>query len=197
VLEGQDEPGGSVTVQYQYNTMLSWRTLGVADTVGKTVLPFQYRLHRSGVNFSDGLAFRRIRFRFVYTQKQSPHPDTGVMTNDITLSPLMTSAVFKFIKIPDSQLSWSFTVPLMDPNGFKGIGNRDLARMLDRALYSSVFTDFEYLDEVYRVRVAQTVGDRETGYDERGNYQVNLVQVSLGSTRDESTVIKYTDQKAS
>lgn len=185
VLEGAGEPGGSVTVQYQYDNNLSWKTLGIADTVGKTILPFQYRVHPAGVNFSDGLAFRRIRFRFIYAQK----------AGEITLSPLMSSAVFKFIKVPESQLSWQFTVPLRTPDGYKGIGNDELAYRLRAALFSSVFTDFVYRDRVYRVRVAQTLGKRRTGYDERGDYDINLVEVSLGSTRDPSTVIKYVDPK--
>ena len=58
-----------------------------------------------------------------------------------------------------------------------------------------MFIDFEHRDRVHRVRVAQTVGDRLTGYDERGNYQVNLVEVSLGSMREASTQVKYVDQR--
>lgn len=183
VLEGHNEPGGSVTIQYQYNTSGAWRTLGVADTVGKTILPFQNRQHSSGIMFSDGLAFRRIRFKLVFNQK----------AGETLLSPLLSSMVFKFIKIPESQLSWSFTVPLTTQDGYKGNGNNSLASKLEAALYDDVFTDFVFQGTVYRVRVAQTVGNRHTGYDDRGDYQVNLVEVSLGSTRDENTVIKYTD----
>mgnify|MGYP006196906115 CR=1 FL=1 len=38
-------------------------------------------------------------------------------------------------------------------------------------------------------------GRMATGYDERGNYQVNLVEVSLGSMREASTQVKYVDQR--
>lgn len=174
-----DDPGGSVTVQYQHNDDLTWKTLGTASTVGKTIMPFQNELHESGIYFSRGLPFRRIRFRLQFNQA----------SGETTKSPLMSSLVFNFIKIPESQLSWSFTVPLNTQEGYKNNGNKALARELNTALYSEEFIEFVLDKKVFRTRIAQTAGNRFTGFDERGDYQVNLVEVTLGSLRDDAVLV--------
>ena len=185
-VTGFNDCGGSVSWQYQTNADPSWRSIGVADTVGRTILPFAYLPRDEGNPFSKGRAFVKIRFRFTYTQKMV---DGEYVINT---SPLMTSAILKFIKIPESQMSWTLFVPLTTSGGFKGEGNHVLGSYLDYLLTSRELVEFGTNDEIFRVRVAQVSANKGTGHDEMGTYTVNLVEVRMGEDRP-NTVTKYVD----
>ena len=177
------EPGGSVALQYQTDDDPTWKLLGEANTVGMTIMPFRNQSRIVGDPFSRGRPFNRIRFSITETQKPGEE----------RMSPLPYSIVFKFQKIPESQLSWSFTVALGDPEGYKGQGNDKLIENLDSLLFSDEFFEFGVGNEIYRVREAQVQGSRTTGYDNRGVYNVNLLEVKTGSVRLASTRTVYVD----
>jgi hypothetical protein len=190
-VNGLGDAGGTVTFEYQYDNTPAWFMLGTADTIGLTILPFQNVVRDAGNPFSRGLAWNRIRFRISYEQKQVDDGE-GNLVYVRNMSPLMLSAVSKFIKVPNSQLSWSFTIPLSQPGGYKGRDNKFLAEHLDKLLTSREMFEFGYQDKVYRVRMAQVTGDKRSGYNDHGNYTANLVEVRLGSER-RNAVTKYVD----
>ncbi len=169
------ESGGTVSVQYQTELDPGWVTLGLASVPGMTVAGFNMVARQIGDDFSRGLPFRRIRFKTLYTQTP------GVETH----SPLMSSLIVKFSKVPTSQLSWSFPIDLTAlPNDeYKGVPASTLASYLESQLFSDAFFEFGIGDDVYRARVAQTSGDTRTGYDTRGMYQINIVQIVLPDDR--------------
>ncbi|MDQ3222009.1 MAG: hypothetical protein M3Q75_00800 [Gemmatimonadota bacterium] len=169
------ESGGTVSVQYQTELDPGWVTLGTASEPGMTVAGFNMIMRQVGDDFSRGLPFRRIRFKLAYTQTP------GVETH----SPLMSSMILKFSKVPTSQLSWSFPIDLTAlPNDeYKGVPASTLGKHLEDQLSSDAFFEFGIGDDVYRCRVAQTQGDTRTGYDTRGVYQVNIVQIVLPANR--------------
>lgn len=179
--------GGSVKVEYQMDDdpEETWHLLGEANTVGMTVMPFGNVTRLMGEDgfFSKGKAFNRIRFRITYTQED----------NNIYTSPLMYSMVMKFQKIPDTQLSWSFQVDLMDPDGYKNVGNETLRNYLNYLLSSDEFFEFGLNDKSYRVRSAQIGGNGFVGYNQQAVYQVNLLQVNTGSRRRPTTKVVYQD----
>jgi hypothetical protein len=181
-VTGSNEPGGRVVVSYQADNDpdTSWRVLGEANTVGLTVMPFRNIARAVGDPFSRGRRFRKLRMKIDLYQSASSQ----------LLSPLVESIVFKFQKIPESQLSWQFAISLTTQDGFKGPGNKELGDYLDSLLSSDEFVEFGIGNNVYRVRAAQVQGGRFTGYDERGNYQVNIVEVQTGRA---GAAITWTD----
>jgi hypothetical protein len=174
---GTSEPGGRVVISYQLDndSETSWKALGEANTVGLTVMTFRNVLRAVGDPLSKGRAFRRIRFKVDMYQRASADP-----VADQFLSPLLESIVFKFQKIPESQLSWQFAIDLTTLEGMKGIGNETLRAYLDGLLSSDEFFEFGIGNEIYRARAAQVSNGRFTGYDDRGNMQVNIVEVHHG-----------------
>lgn len=178
--DGNQHVGGTVRIEYMIDQDTAWRSLGTATIIGRTNMTFGNVAKTVGDAFSKGRPFRRIRFRIVMTQAPG----------ETRLSPVLESLVFKFHKIPEQSLSWQFSVNLTNREGYKGIGNDDLAQYLYDQLVSTEFFEFGYLNNVYRVRAAQATGDRSTGYDERGNYQVALVEVTEGPERQPYVTIR-------
>lgn len=192
--------GGTVSIFFQLDDDAeeSWRPLGTANTVGMTIMPFRNQARQVGNYFSRGRAFNRVRFRIDYEQEKIEDTDPGSPTfgqmvyNQYT-SPLMYSMVVKFQKIPETQLSWSFSVDLMDPEGYRGVGNKDLFDYLNYLLSSDEFFEFGHNDRIYRVRSAQVGASGFTGYNSQATVSVNLLQVNTGTLRRDSTVYSYVD----
>jgi hypothetical protein len=164
-----NESGGTVRVRYQTEREPDFVLLGEATLAGRTILPFGLIPRQVGEPFSTGKPFRRIRWEFEFLQK----------SGEPFLSPLMSSAVHKFIKIPESQLSWSFNVDLIASERFKQESNETLRAYLDSLLTSEAFFEFVIGDETYRGRMAQAQGDRTTGQDDRTTIQVNIVEAVI------------------
>lgn len=181
---GTGGPGGAVRIDYQIDNDNEevWRSLGIASQVGLTVMPFNNIPREVGDPFSVGRPFDRIRFRIWLLQD-------GISNH----SPLPYSIVMKFQKIPESQLSWSFTIPLFHEDGYKGVGNKVLTDYLDGLLYGREMIEFTVGNETYRTRVAQVAGRRSTGYDNRANLEVNIIEVKAGPKNDPNRAIDYTD----
>jgi hypothetical protein len=197
---------GAVSVYYQIDVTSGWKLLGTATGVGRTNMPFGNVLREVGPPFSKGKAFRKIRFRIVMTQLDESQDDDllallsallAEILGDDTLStsrfsPLLESIVFKFNKIPEQTLSWQFSISLVHPDGYKGVGNDELIQYLYNLLVTDEFFEFGYRGDTFRVRAAQTTGERGSGYDERGNFQMNLVQITTGPSQGNSVTV-YTD----
>ena len=191
---------GSVLVSYQTDQSTAWRLLGEATTIGRTNMPFANETRAVGDPFSHGLAFHRIRFKI--TLRQISDSDKVILDIISVLSgeepryrrwsPMVDSIVFKFHKIPEQSLSWQFVINLSHPDGYKDVQNETLIDYLYGLLVTDEFFEFGYLDQTYRVRSAQTAGDRASGYDRRGNFNVNLVQVTTGPVRGDDVTV-YVD----
>ena len=200
-VDGLGNPGGMVTVYYQVDSDTGWRSLGTAETVGRTNMTFASTPRDAGDPFSYGRPFRRLRFKIHYEQVD---PLTKLIDDIISVlsgeppnyqfqSPLVESIVFKFHKIPEQSLSWQFVIGLNHPDGYKGVGNDVLIQNLYDQLSDPSFFEFGYLDNIYRVRSAQAQGDRASGYDNRGNININIVEVRTGPNRP-GDVTLYVDQ---
>jgi hypothetical protein len=181
---GTGAAGGAVRIDYQIDNDNEevWRLLGIASQVGLTVMPFNNTPREVGDPFSIGRPFDRIRFRMELAQDSNPQH-----------SPLPYSIVMKFQKIPESQLSWSFTIPLFHEDGFKGVGNKELVDYLDGLLYGREMIEFTVGNETYRARVAQVAGRRSTGYDNRSNLDMSIIEVKTGPKNDTNRAIQYVD----
>ncbi len=181
---GTGGPGGTVRVEYQLDDDNEevWQLLGEASQVGLTVMPFRNVPRVATEPFSVGRPFDRIRFQITLTQDGNQRH-----------SPLPYSIVLKFQKIPESQLSWSFTIPLFHEDGYKGYGNDVLTQYLDSLLYGNEMVEFTIGKDTYRTRVAQVAGRRATGYDNRANLEMNIIEVKTGPKNDPDRAIVYTD----
>src|SRR5690606_12889180 len=177
--------GGTVTISFQMDDdpEESWNLLGAANTVGMTIMPFRNAQRVRGLPFSKGRVFNRIRFKVEY-QQEAGNPYT---------SPLMYSFVFKFQKIPETQMSWSFTIPLTDPVGYKGVGNDKLYAYLNNLLVGDEFFEFSVLDNIYRARLIQLGGSGFTGQDNTYILQAKLLEARTGTMRRASTEIVFSD----
>jgi hypothetical protein len=134
-------------------------------------------------------------------QRSTPAPEGETeeqaavrIETDKYTSPLTDSIVFKFHKVPEQSLSWQFVISLTHEDGYKGVGNETLVEYLYDRLVVADFFEFGYRNEVFRVRSAQSAGDRGTGWDDRGNYNVNIVEVRTGPDR-EGDITLYVDSE--
>jgi hypothetical protein len=200
-VTGLGDTGGSVTVSYQIDDDTAWRNLGTAQHVGRTNMTFANEPREVGNPFSRGRSFRRIRFRIAMNQRSTPAPEGETeeqaavrIETDKYTSPLTDSIVFKFHKVPEQSLSWQFVISLTHEDGYKGVGNETLVEYLYDRLVVADFFEFGYRNEVFRVRSAQSAGDRGTGWDDRGNYNVNIVEVRTGPDR-EGDITLYVDSE--
>ncbi|HXG72830.1 MAG TPA: hypothetical protein VNJ04_19720 [Gemmatimonadaceae bacterium] len=160
-------PLGEVIIRYQIDEDKTWTSLGTATGVGRYVFPFGNFARPDGSTFSGGLAFNRIRFRI-----------ESISLSE-TVTPVIQNMLFKFIKLPLSQLSWTFTIDVGQNDGFMGQGNATLAAYVRGLASSQAFTHFVHRDQHYRVRVAQTQGAEMTGYDERATMTVSVIGVEV------------------
>lgn len=165
-LENQT-PLGDVTVRYQVDYDPTWHPLRTVSGVGRYVMPFGVIEREDGTDFSVGDVFRRIRFRIESNSKSE------------TLTPLIQNVLFKYIKIPISQLSWTFDVDLTANEGYKGTSNEEALAYLESLKTSQEMTRFVHRNREFRVRIAQTSGQEQAGYDERGVTTVSVVEVGL------------------
>jgi hypothetical protein len=177
-VTGNNQSGGAVAVYYEVDNDGDddWKSLGFAYMIGRTVFPFNPQPMQDGSSFSYGQPFERIRFKIAMQR-----PD--FVESDQFLSPLVSSMVFKFIKIPYEQLSWSFNVPLMGQHGFKGVGNKELRDYLNELLVSREFVQFNFKDNIYRAYVAGLSESAQTGYEDKSAIQVNILGVRVPENR--------------
>ena len=163
---GDGTPTGRVHVYYQRDYDPGWRFLGTADRVGRSVFPFGVVEAEGNTTFSEGEVTRRIRFRLNFE------------SDDRNMSPVMRSFLLKFIKIPLSNMSWTFDVDLNRVQ-FMGWGTGEISDHLQRLPYSASFHEFIHKDRSWRVRVAQVTGSESTGLDPTSKMTISVLEVPL------------------
>jgi hypothetical protein len=158
---------GSVTIQYQYDNNPGWYHLGDATHIGMTCMPFNVSESEGSTGFSWGLPFRRIRFKI------------AAASGHIMQSPVIRSVMLKFIKIPISQLSFTFDVALDFSEDFKNSGAGELADFIRSKASANYYSEFAHRTDTYRVRISQTQSTDQTGYDLRSTMSVSAVEVRI------------------
>lgn len=159
-------PGGTISLFYQSDTDAGWHLMGSTDKVGRAIFPFNLIETEGDETFSAGLLTRRIRFRLVFS------------SDDPKTSPVMRSFLLKFIKIPLSNLSWTFEVDLSKVS-FMGMGVEQIADHLEGLTKSGEFCEFIHRNKSYRTRVAQVSGTEKPGLDPRSTKSISLVEVPM------------------
>jgi hypothetical protein len=158
---------GSVTIQYQYDNNPGWYHLGDATHIGMTCMPFNVSESEGSTGFSWGLPFRRIRFK------------VAAASSHVMQSPVIRSVMLKFIKIPISQLSFTFDVALDFSEDFKNSGAGELADFIRSKASANYYSEFAHRTDTYRVRISQTQSTDQTGYDLRSTMSVSAVEVRI------------------
>jgi hypothetical protein len=153
-----------IDVSYMKDDDASFSPLGQLAATGEQALEFGDPLAIPSLG-SEGLGFRRLWLRF-----------SGV-TSAAAQTPVLDSAVLKFIKVPDGLKTWTMTIPLMFTRTWKGKSAGELKALLDALIEDDRFFVFTHGAAHYRVRLAQQQGADRTGLDERGARQINLVEI--------------------
>ena len=165
VVTASDQHVGNV--EYWWHTdRRGWTQLGTVSSPGVHVLPFD----PDGDGFAEGDPYAWIEFDYRFRQ-----------TGGETTTPLIESAVEKFIKLAHPVDSWTFDIPLDFPETWKGRGPQEIADFLDE-LTSDLAPRFHKLiigDRSYRVRVAQAQGQSASGSDKRSLRKINVLDVPL------------------
>ncbi len=154
---------GTITVQYRTDRTDGWQFLGfVTLSGGSQFLSFD----PNGDGFAEGIEF--IWIEFSYTLE----------SGDNTRSALVNWIALYFTPIPLQSRSWRLLVPLMEiDDQWINYGAREIADFLDSLTTTGRFVTFKHRNDTYRVRVAQTQGDEQTGKDLRGTRTLTLVEV--------------------
>jgi len=130
-------------------------------------------------NFGDstsvlnGTAFRAIRFKITLEREDS---DTDAAKK---LSPDLISLTFEYRKKLESK--WGHTVTVDFSDDYKGNTPMELRSNLVTAIESRQLVEFTFRDDSggtrnYYVDIASASGLEYTGYDERGQSQILLVE---------------------
>lgn len=167
-----------VRVYYKKNFDVNWTLLGVTEPSDdpdsdevKVVLPFGVAV-TDGRQFSRGLSYNRIRFRFEFERG-----------SDATKTPLIDSFVLKFIRIPLTGEVFTFTIPLDKDAEFEGRSMAQIKVELDALLESNEFVLLQHgynEDELnHRVRLSRLGGRDKTGLNAQGERVVTVIAVPL------------------
>jgi hypothetical protein len=154
----------------EYRTESSdWETISFDFAQGLNLIPLDVVDQDDGTQFSEGVIWRWVQFRFTMS------------TTDSTTTPIMESLSNKFIRIPLKQRSFTFQIP------FQGDyhGNRtteeaiaDLEEMIVSKRYIRMQTS-SLPDQSYRVYISQASGAGLSGNDPRGYVSLTLAQIVL------------------
>ncbi len=165
----------TVTVEYQIDQATGWTTLGVASTADdKTTLPFGVITTAEGPQFSEGLRFRRIRFRLTWARNPA----------DSTKTPVLDSFALKHIRLPLSGASYSVTIPLaLGPEGWGGRRAGAIKQEIDALIVKPGFVRLQHGTEddaaSHRCRLSFVQGADKTGQDDTGVRNISLIVVPL------------------
>jgi hypothetical protein len=160
VLKASDSE--RLTFQYQRDYEEGWTTLPISATVTDIT-----RKGRRVMSFGkEGLTWDRIRFRVLGT----------VFGADTSLSPLLDSFGFYFVKNPNSGASWTFDVP-MPARSYMGRSAKQLIRDLDELSVKEGFVTFTHQGMEIRCRVSQSFGENGTAFDSRSTRRMSIVAV--------------------
>lgn len=153
---------GTLTVKYRADGATDWTDLGatVQGQSGTYTLPFGV-----GADVDAGLVFERIQFRFE-------------MDGATTDSFILNSAVLSFIKTMPGSLAWTADVKL--DTEYKGKSPAQLREHIRGILDNRAFVPMIKNGTTYRVYLSQIKGASESGFDERGNLMVSILQIPTG-----------------
>lgn len=164
----------SITVEYKTDWDGDWTPLGVATAIGKTIMPFGITTTDEGTSFSEGLVFRRIRFRLTWARSGS----------DTSLTPVLDSFLLKHIRLPLSGATYSVTIPLeLGPEGWGGRRAGAIKQEIDALIVKPGFVRLQHGTEddaaSHRVRLSFVQGSDKTGQDDTGVRNISLIVVPL------------------
>jgi hypothetical protein len=152
---------GRIDLQYKVNGESGFHVLGSVSTDGITVLQFG---SQDGYGNAEGVEFNDIELRFLMLN--------GV---DVTVSPLIDSAILTYLKVQSSTLDWTATLDLAAP--WSGNSPEVMAAKVDELITSKRFFTMLHRDVPYRVRIAGWSGGQQTGQDKREQRQVSIIQI--------------------
>jgi uncharacterized protein YdeI (BOF family) len=161
-----------IDVSYAIDYSTTYTSLGRVDstTVGATQGVKTYTFGDS-TTVPNGVSFRAIKFKFDLAR-------TAGATNS-TKTPDMISATFSYRKKLD--VKWGHTVTIDMSKDYKGNSPMGLRSNLVSAIENAQLVEFTFRDDSggtrnYYVDIASASGLEYTGYDERGQSQVLLVE---------------------
>lgn len=160
-----------ITVQYALDEETGWRDFpgggGVVTQPGVTDLYFVDPSGPAHVE-GEGLPFRSIRFRFNFERGDDPRR-----------TPVLVFASLYFQKVPDATWGWGFRLNLTRPH--RGKSPEELLEALKEIVSRKHLSQFRFRSndgEVAAfVRPSGALGAEFTGLDERGTYEMQVVQV--------------------
>jgi hypothetical protein len=173
----------TVGVEYMTDWDADWTSLGTAATANDTTtFPFGITTFADGGIFSEGLRFRRIRFRLTWNRDP----------NDATQTPVVDSFALKHVRLPLSGAAYSLSIPLtFGPEGWGGRRTGQIKEDLDALIVKPGFVRLQHGTETshtsHRVRLSYVQGNDKTGHDDGGMRNVNLVVIPLAGYEGEHT----------
>lgn len=168
---GTGLPTGTISMYYQIDQDTTWTLLGTTSRTGKAVFPMNLQPRESSDTFAVGTEFTRLRFRYDFSRP----------AGNPLFSPILENALFKFIKLPLSQLSFRFTIDLSQDRDFMGEGPGSTADFIRLLASGKEYVELIHRDQAYRGRVAQTQSSEATGYDQRSSMTINFIVVDVPS----------------
>jgi len=161
-----------IDVYYAADYSSTYTSLGRVDsaTVGATQGVKTYTFGDSA-SVPNGVSFRAIKFKFDLAR------ESGATNSNNT--PDMISATFSYRKKLD--VKWGHTVTIDLSNDYKGNSPMALRSNIVTAIENAQLVEFTFRDDSggtrnYYVDIASASGLEYTGYDERGQSQVLLVE---------------------
>ncbi len=158
-----EQSAGTVEVWYRTNVDQTWRQLGVFSGTGWQALSFD----PDGDGWAEGEASHWIQFRLVLSSGGGHE------------TPLVRWFALKYLVVPLQTRAWTFTVPLMHPEQFMGMGPDELFAFLDGLAAGKQIVPFKHNDAVYRVRVTRVVAGEQPGPDSRRVVTVTVAEAPL------------------
>ena len=161
-----------IDVSYAVDYSSTYTSLGRVDsaTVGATQGVKTYTFGDSA-SVPNGVSFRAIKFKFDLARKAGADYSNN--------TPDLISATFSYRKKLD--VKWGHTVTIDLSDDYKGNSPMGLRSNLVTAIENAQLVEFTFRDDSggtrnYYVDIASASGLEYTGYDERGQSQVLLVE---------------------
>ena len=158
---GSDE---TVVVQYATDYSTSYTSMGTISSDGTTTYTFGSSL---------GTGFRSIKFKLTLSR------ESGTTAAIMKKSPDVVSLSLEYRKKLDAKYGHSLEVNLNKT--YKGKTPKQLRSALVSAIESNTLNEFTFRDDAggtrnYYVDITSATGIEYTGYDERGNSRITLVE---------------------
>lgn len=154
---------GYVEIEYRVKSEpTEWNYLGKIETYGRTILPFG--LDETG--FPRGITDHAIEFR------------VRITTTNPKRTPVVTSLLLKYIKLPLEGRAWIANIDL-DAENMRGLGPREIETFLSRKTYEGGFSKLVHHEMHKRIRVAQHQIVEGTGDNPFMRATINMIEVPI------------------